>query len=265
MDALAGGTSFVPTVDGWLIHTPQEDFLTVEVDGERATTVPDLLAEDGQDNADLLEVLRQEGVLVAPTAPAVPGDVVVCGEGPLLEVLPPLLAASGLAVRVLPGEDAPHAREPEGLRDVAALVVATSRLRDERFTLIDEYCRSRRLPWHLGYAEGRRWYAGPFHTGPDTASYRDLRLRRLAASPWPRELAAHWAWLDAGGLPHPDPAAPIGAHLIAALITADLRAFLHGGSPPGAGVQVGADPATGRIRRHPVLPVPGDLLMVETP
>ncbi|SDH11790.1 hypothetical protein SAMN05421505_111189 [Sinosporangium album] len=270
MDALVGGTSFVPTADGWLVHTPQGDFLTVELDREHSGPLDALLSAEGEAGAELVAALTEEGVLAAP-APAVPeGDLLVYGDGPLLDVLPPLLAGLGLPVRAparstdLSARDlsAGDLAEPSG---VAALVVVTACLRDTRLLEIDGLCRTRGLPWHLGYAEGRRWYTGPFHTSPGTASYRDLRLRRLAASPWPRELAAHWAWLDRGGVPHPDPAAPIGAHLAAAFIAADLRAHLHGETPYGVGLQIGADPVTGEIRRHPVLPVPTDLLMASAP
>ncbi|GII95230.1 hypothetical protein [Sinosporangium siamense] len=265
MHALVGGTSFVPTEDGWLVHTPQEDFLTIELDAAHAAPLSELLSGDGPDAAELLEVLGREGVLAAPAPPRPEGDVVVCGEGPLFQVLPALLADVGLPVRSLPLAAPPAVGELEALTGVAVLVVVASRLLDARLREVDEHCRARRLPWHLGFAEGRRWYTGPFHTGPGTPSYRDLRLRRLAASPWPQELAAYWSWLDAGGLPQPDPAAPIGACTAAALITADLRAFLHGETPNGVGAHMGADPATGEVRRHTVMAVPGDLLMLKAP
>ncbi|WP_449066554.1 hypothetical protein [Planomonospora algeriensis] len=90
-----------------------------------------------------------------------------------------------------------------------------------------------------------------------------MRLRRLAACPWPDELAAYWAFLEAGGRPA-TPADPAGAEIAAALIAADLRAWFDGAPPPGAGYQVGIDLQVGEIRRHPVLPVPRGL-MRETP
>nr|WP_062343133.1 hypothetical protein [Herbidospora sakaeratensis] len=239
---LAGGVSFVPTPDGWLVHTPGEDFLAVSAPGGDRPDRPPL------DDPGLTEVFAEEGVL-APIPARRPGAVDLTGDGPLFEAVAHLLGQAGL-------------RTAE--QDVAVRVAVAPWPRDTLFRRLAAEAGDTGAALHLGFAEGRRWYAGPFWTGPGTASYEDLRLRRLAASPWPGELGAHWAWLDSGGAPEPDRTHPAGAHVVAALIVADVWAYLHGRDAPGTGVQAGFDPATGLLTRHPVLPVPGGL-MTEQP
>ncbi|WP_062428476.1 hypothetical protein [Herbidospora daliensis] len=241
---LAGGVSFVPTPDGWLVHTPEEDFLAVSApEGDRPERPP-------LDDPGLTEVFAEEGVLT-PVPVRRPGAVALTGDGPLFDALAHLLGGAGLLAA---GDD----------DEVAVRIAVAPWPRDALFRRLDVEARAGGAALHVGFAEGRRWYAGPFWTGPGTASYEDLRLRRLAASPWPDELAAHWAWLDSGGAPEPDRAHPAGAHVAAALIVADVWAHLHGRDAPGTGVQAGFDPATGLLARHPVLPVPGGL-MTERP
>ncbi|RAY16813.1 hypothetical protein DPM19_01200 [Actinomadura craniellae] len=238
-----GGVSPIPAGEGWLVHTPAEEFLAIEPDG--GTT--DLT------DPELRSALAAEGVLAGP-APR-PGTVGVAGDCPLADAVADLLTRTG--IRALRGTEDELIGRAAGL---AALVACAPWLPDRRWTELDARCLAAGLPWHRGHAEGRRWYTGPFRTGPADAGYTDTRTRRLAASPWPDELTAYWRWLDEGGRPEPDPAAPIGAAMAAALITADLRAWLCGEDPPGRGVQAGADPATGRVARHPVLPIPAGLM-----
>ncbi|WP_307962017.1 hypothetical protein [Salinispora arenicola] len=52
--------------------------------------------------------------------------------------------------------------------------------------------------------------------------------------------------------------------MIAGLIAAECGAYLAGRPVPGERTQYGVDPANGTVRRHPVLPVPADL-MVQAP
>ncbi|GIH23619.1 hypothetical protein Aph01nite_19290 [Acrocarpospora phusangensis] len=238
----AGGVSLVPVEDGWLVHTPGEDFLVVSApEGDRPDRPP-------LDDPGLMEAFAEEGVL-EPVPVRRQGTVALTGEGPLFEAVGLLLGQTGL---IIDDEDA------------AVRIAVSPWLRDGWFRRLDAEARDAGTALHLGFAEGRRWYAGPFWTGPATASYEDLRVRRLAASPWPEELAAYWAWLDSGGAPETGPEHGVGAHVAAALIVSDVRAYLHGGQAPGTGVQAGFDPGTGLLRRHLVLPVPGGL-MVEQP
>ncbi|WP_116026134.1 hypothetical protein [Thermomonospora umbrina] len=236
----AGGVSLIPAGDGWLVHTPAEEFLAVESEdgGESDLSAP-----------ELRPVFEAEGALAPP--PPGPGIVGIAGDGPLADTLHPLLAETGVAVRRTTEDD---------LTGLAVLVACAPWLPDRRWTELDARCLAAGLPWHRGHAEGRRWYTGPFRTRPDDAGYVDTRIRRLAAGPWPAELAAYWQWLDEGGHPEPDPAGALGATLAAALIAVDVRAWLCGDDPPGRGVQTGVDAATGRVGRHPVLPVPAGLM-----
>ncbi|WP_158581545.1 hypothetical protein [Actinomadura spongiicola] len=240
----AGGVSLIPAGDGWLVHTPAEEFLAVEPgDGG----VGELRAPE------LRPVFEKEGVL-APPAPR-HGIVGVSGGGPLAETLCSLLTRTGVTVRR--GTERDLADEAP---ELAVLVACAAWLPDRRWTELDARCLEAGLPWHRGHAEGRRWYTGPFRTGPGDVGYADTRVRRLAASPWPAELAAYWRWLDDGGSPQPDPADALGAAMAAALIAVDVRSWLCGEAPPGRGAQLGVDPATGQVSRHPVLPVPAGLM-----
>ncbi|MCD0453499.1 hypothetical protein LO762_30585 [Actinocorallia sp. API 0066] len=131
---------------------------------------------------------------------------------------------------------------------------------DRRWAAVEEEVVRAGVAWHRVYGEGRRWYVGPFWTGEGDAGYGDVRVRRLAASPWPEQLAAYWRWLDDGGRPEPDPVGAPGAVAAAAFVVADLVALRAGRVPPGRNVQVGIDLTEGVVRRHPVLPVPVGLM-----
>ncbi|GIH94685.1 TOMM precursor leader peptide-binding protein [Planobispora siamensis] len=179
-------------------------------------------------------------------------EVLLLGDGPLLAPLARCLRQEGLAVR-----HAAAGQDPGP--GTAVLVACAEHLPDTAWRGLDARCRDRGIAWHRGHSEGRRWYVGPFTPPADGAGYEDLRLRRLAACPWPDELAAYWAFLDAGGRPA-TPADPAGAEVAAALIAADLRAWADGARPPGTRRQTGIDLAAGEIRHHPVLPVPGGLM-----
>ncbi|MER7455883.1 hypothetical protein [Micromonospora sp. NPDC126480] len=252
---LAPGAAVVPTADGFLLVTPTEDFLTVDVEPDRRELVVALLDGDvtphtavarDADTAGLLDALAGEGFLTEkPEGPI--GPVVLLGDGVLVEHLGRLL----------------DAKRTEDIDGAAMVVACADWLPDSRWQRLDADCITAGIPWHRGYAEGGRWYAGPLsvpHVGP---SYADLRLRRLAASPFPDQLLSYWAWLDSGGRPA-GPPDPSGAAVVAGLVAADVRAYLAGRPVPGERTQYGVDPGTGIVRRHPVLPVPADL-MVQAP
>ncbi|GIH99887.1 TOMM precursor leader peptide-binding protein [Planobispora takensis] len=260
----AAGTTFVPTGDGWLVHGPDEDFMILSVPPEDRAAVADLFTGRLGVRA-ALERLPEAAGLVAelttalpePTAPVTePAEVLLVGGGPLLAPLARCLRQAGLAVR-----HAAAGQDPGP--GTAVLVACAEHLPDAAWRELDARCRDRGIAWHRGHGEGRRWYVGPFTPPTGGAGYEDLRLRRLAACPWPNELAAYWAFLDAGGRPAA-PADPAGADVAAALIAADLRAWAEGARPPGTRRQTGIDLAAGEIRHHPVLPVP-DGLMREIP
>lgn len=242
------GTTFVPTPDGWLVHGPDEDFMVLDVPPEDRDTLAALIGGDldaaGRlpGAADLLDELAEQV--------GHPGmEVLLLGDGPLTGPLSGCLERAGFAVR--------HAREPEP--GAKALVACAEHLPDSRWRTLGERCRDEGIAWHRGHSEGRRWYVGPFTPPSGGPDYEDVRLRRLAACPWPDELAAYWAYLDGGGRPV-TPADPAGAVVAAALICADLRAWRDGEEPPGLGHQIGVDLEAARLTRHPVLAVPRGLM-----
>ncbi|WP_030172148.1 hypothetical protein [Spirillospora albida] len=239
----AGGVSLIPDGEGLLVHTPAEEFLVVEPEPGRPAdpAAPELRA-----------AFAAEGVLAPEPAPR-PGPVGIGGTGPLADHLARSLAGLGLDVLRGPEEDLLD-------RGLLALVSAEPWLPDRRWSDLDPRVRAAGVPWHRGHAEGRRWYAGPFWTGPGDSGHTDLRIRRLAATPWPEQLAAYWDWLDGGGRPAPDPSGAVAAAAAAAFLAADLWTWRCGGDPAGRNVQVGIDLADGVVRRHPVLPVPQGLM-----
>ncbi|SCF57655.1 hypothetical protein [Streptomyces sp. Cmuel-A718b] len=122
----------------------------------------------------------------------------------------------------------------------------------------------RRIAWLRCHREGSHVWTEPLAAAAGDVTSRHVRLRRLAATPAHRELAAYWAGHrtpDTG--PHPTAAS---AALIAALLTADLIAWAEGEGVGGVGRQSAGLPARRRLRRidlrdltfteHPVLPVP---------
>ncbi|MFD3488442.1 hypothetical protein [Streptomyces sp. NPDC058665] len=113
--------------------------------------------------------------------------------------------------------------------------------------------------WLRCHREGAHSWIEPAASAPGDVTSAHVRLRRLAATPAHRELAAYWAGHrtpDTG--PHPTEAS---AALIAALLTADLAGWAAGERHPASRL-----PARRGLRRldlrdltlteHPVLPVP---------
>ncbi|MGQ4727423.1 hypothetical protein ACUN3E_07150 [Streptomyces sp. Ju416(a)] len=124
----------------------------------------------------------------------------------------------------------------------------------------------RRIAWLRCHREGSHVWTEPLAAAAGDVTSRHVRLRRLAATPAHRELAAYWAGHrtpDTG--PHPTAAS---AALIAALLTADLIAWAEAEAEGvgRVGRQSAGLPARRRLRRidlrdltfteHPVLPVP---------
>lgn len=256
---LAAGTGVIPTDTGFLVVTPDEDFLAVSMEPDRRDLVAALLAGEvtaaeaagrDPDAGALLDVLASNGVLagngvLASGTPPAAGPVVVDGDGILADQVTALLG--------------PEIRSTAEITDAAVVVACADWLPDARWRELDAACDHTGVAWHRGYTEGGRWYAGPLTEPGRGPSYADLRLRRMAASPWPDQLAAYWAWLDGGGRPAGQPHSA-GAAIVAGLIVADVRAYLAGVAAPGRGVQYGVDLAAGVVHRHPVLPVPAGLM-----
>lgn len=266
------GTAVVPTEVGWLVQLPNEEFMHVDAEAGSRPVVDQLLAgvlspaaalgaSPGAGIGDLLDALNLEGALagseLAPSSRVVivgAGPALAhVGAGPALAHVHDLLVSAGVRVALTGVGDL------DGDRPDA--VVAVGRwLPDADWRRLDAWSAAADVAWHRVHAEGRRWYVGPFTIPGLTPSYEDLRLRRLAASDWPEDLLAMWAWLDGGGAPADGHGPRVGAVLAAALVVADVMAHLGGALVPGAHVQVGIDAATGTIRRHPVLAVPRHLI-----
>jgi hypothetical protein len=265
------GTAVVPTSAGWLVHLPDEQFLRIEAEEASRSVVDDLLggltnpaaataAAPGAGTADLLDVLLAEGALAGPE-PTAPGWVVIVGGGLTSELVDGLLSRSGVRVELAADLDGLDQAGPPTKATPDAVVAVARWLPDRRWRALDGWAAKVGVPWHRAHGEGRSWYVGPFTVPGESPSYEDLRLRRLAACPWPADLLELWAWLDGGGTAagceQPGP----GEAVAAALLAADVLAHLRGEPVPGSHVQVGVDAVTGIVRRHPVLPVPRDLLV----
>jgi hypothetical protein len=257
------GTAVVPTEVGWLVQLPNEEFMHVDAEVDSRPVVEELLAgrlspavalaaSPGAGIGDLLDALALEGALAA--AETVQGSrVVMVGAGPPMSYIRDLLGDAGVHVELTGVGDLDGDR-PD-------VVVAVGRwLPDADWRRLDAWSAGAGVAWHRAHAEGRRWYVGPFTIPGHSPSYEDLRLRRLAASAWPEDLLALWAWLDGGGVPATADGPRLGAVVAAALVVADVISHLSGAPIPGADVQVGVDAAAGTIRRHSVLAVPRHLV-----
>ena len=151
---------------------------------------------------------------------------------------------------------------------IFALVGVARWLPDRRWQEIDDWCQRHGVPWHRMHGEGRRWYVGPFSVPGRSASYGDLRLRRLAASPCPEDLLLIWRWLDGGGVPADEPTelTQWAQNQALALVVHDLlahrQALASGAAEDVAGglAQVGIDYVTQTHRAHRVFAVPRNML-----
>ncbi|UYQ65253.1 hypothetical protein [Streptomyces peucetius] len=106
--------------------------------------------------------------------------------------------------------------------------------------------------WLRCHREGATVWTEPFAAATGDVTSADVRLRRLAATPAHRELAAYWAGsrTDDTGPAHN----AASAALTASLITADLIAWAAG--RPGGRRLRRVDVRDLTVTEHPVLPVP---------
>ena len=213
----------------------------------------DLAAE--AEAADLVEQLAQRGLLAteadgSPAGRKLTDRIVhVEGDNPVAELTAELL---GSQVRVVRGRI-----ERDSFADLDMAVSCAGWLPDARWRQIDSWSTEHGVGWHRVHAEGRRFVLGPCSWRGRTASYADSRARRVAAARLPDELVGHWVYLDmADDLPAVPWPSPGGVALIAGLLVSDVLACLSGRPVPTEGHQLEVDPASGSIRRHPVLPLP---------
>lgn len=294
---LAPGTGIV-TVPGAapVLRTSGGEFLRIDTGGVTGEAlVRRLTGEETQGGqipgedprtaelARLVEAFETSGhaVSVPPPAPLAGRTVHVLGDPVLTGPVARCAGAEGAEVRrITPDQvaeltrDAPDHGRPEGR--IAVVWCLDSPVPEGLWDTADRL-PDRRIAWLRSHREGSHSWIEPLAAAPGDVTSRHVRLRRLAATPAHRELAAYWAGHrtpDTG--PHPTEAS---AALIAALLTADLIAWAdadaeaEAAGPDGAGLPTGLPtglrtglPARRRLRRvdlrdltfteHPVLPVP---------
>ncbi|MDY7103221.1 MAG: hypothetical protein S0880_18720 [Actinomycetota bacterium] len=214
-----------------------------------------------------LDVLAAEGVL-APLAPPprLTGHVVVTGDGPVAEHLVELTGEAGLASTRCDG-DAVGAALDDADVAVDVVVACEGWLPDTRWRALDAVCVNAGVPWHRCWREGATAWLGPLTVPGRSASYDDLRLRRLAASSWPAELIASWGRMEDADVP----AAvwpPAVCAMIAGALVADVLALLDTARDPDPSAMAvatawrGYDLGSSWWQRHPVLALPAGILHV---
>ena len=257
MPALAPGHHLYPVADGsWRHSSPDGRFVRITGDADVLTAFQRAVhglaapALDPEQQAALaaLERMFAERDLLAPRAVTTPqrsAVVLVQGDNPI-----------AAAVAALLDGHAQVNRDPvdEGtVRNADLLIDCAGWLPDSRWQRRD----ATGVSWHRVHVEGTVWYAGPLTVPGRTASFADLRGRRLAASGVPDELTHQWAYLDdaaaAPPVPWPDAA---GCAVVAGLLVRDVLHLLATGVPALPNVEVGIDLAAGTLTHHPVLPLP---------
>ncbi|GLF95016.1 hypothetical protein [Streptomyces yaizuensis] len=108
--------------------------------------------------------------------------------------------------------------------------------------------------WLRCHREGAHVWLEPPAAGPVGVTAADVRLRRLAATPAHRELAAYWAGTRTADTGPRHTAA--SAAYTAALLTRDLVAWARGEPGPGHPLLRRLDLRDLTLSAHPVLPVP---------
>ncbi len=269
---LRGAHAFQTAAGSWILRTPDEEFARISLPPALdetfgailgGTRAPSSAPIDGE-LSDVLDALLAEGLLQDAAAEraevtSAGGRVLVTGGNPLARAIAGVLADSGVVVEALPAEPPDLA----AIRAVDCVVATSGWLPDACWSELDERCASAGTPSHRAYVEGDRLFLGPLTIPGASPSYRDLRLRRIAASPWPEELQAHWQALDRGEgigtVAWPAQPALVAA---AAAVASDILGFLAGGEAPGTAGQIEFDPAMWQWRTHPVLPIPQGIMTV---
>lgn len=268
---LAPGTGIVSVPGaGLVLRTADGEFLRVDTGRADADALTKRLVTGGSgtatDNelAPLVRAFEEAGHAVTPTAdhrtdPLRGHTVLLLGDTALTAPLARFAAAEGADV---------HPAQPRHLTELAAgpapgTPTAVVWCLDSPVPtgLWDE---ADRLPalgigWLRCHREGAHIWLEPLASAPGDVTSAHIRLRRLAATPAHRELAAYWAGHrtpDTG--PHPTEAS---AALVAALLTADLvdRAAGQRHTPsalPGRRRLRRVDLRDLTVTEHPVLPVP---------
>ncbi|QOC93438.1 hypothetical protein [Micromonospora craniellae] len=256
-------TVFSGPTDRLIVHFGGDEFVVLELPehqvaalsgllvGERTGTDAAAAFDDGELDAILAE-MAAEGVIAAPVGPVPPqalGRVRVLGDNAVATAVREHLAAAG--ARLLAGAE---------LTGTDVLVDCAGWLPDARWRALDRRCTEAAIAWHRCYGDATSFVVGPFTVPGVSATYRDTRARLLAATDVPDLPTALWAYLDTRGpdTPFPWPATPAIA-TVAALLAADVTAYLAGAQPPHLGIQSVFDLARHRWNHHQVLPLPEGL------
>jgi hypothetical protein len=274
MSLLAPGHHLYPADDGaWRYSAPYDRF--VRVTGDPATLAvfqrlvhggmepdPESMAEVDPDAFTQLsemfaarELLDPAATAVLPTAPeradrATALVAIEGGDTPLGRAVTRLLEQ---ATRVVQGP------VDEGAVHAADLVVSCAGwLPDTHWQELDRWCATHQTPWHRLHAEDVRFFLGPLTVPGRTASYGDLRGRRLAASAVADELLRHWSYLDDPAQTRPQVPWPgdAGLAVLAGLAVHDVLTYLRTGAPAVVDAELEVDLASMTIAHHHVLPLP---------
>ncbi|MDG4833949.1 hypothetical protein O7627_32280 [Solwaraspora sp. WMMD1047] len=205
----------------------------------------DLLPDAGP----VLEALLKAGMAeTSANDRPVTGSVHLDGDGPPADTIARILGDHrGIEVRRTTVDEAAVAAA-----DVVVSIAA--RLPDSRWLLLDNWCARHGTARHLVLVEGDRFVVGPFGVPGQSAGYRDLRGRRLAAGA-ADELRALWAHLERDETQR-DAWWPPDAAIAAGYAARDVLAHLRGESAPGRLHQVECRPVDPVSVAHPVLPLP---------
>ncbi|MDQ3763237.1 MAG: hypothetical protein M3460_16840 [Actinomycetota bacterium] len=262
---LRAGYHLYPAGDGtWRCRTADGALAKVHAPGAVLTAAQSLLYElptPGHEPGvtQLLDLFSRQDWLEPAKVPGAASRtrssarVAVTGTHPVAAALVELL--TGVATVEYLGEKEHLAFSRSG-GEPDLLVSCVGWLPDTRWRALDRTLRRHPIPWHHSHFEGDRIFLGPFWLPQRTASYRDLRARRLAACGAPDELKDWWRSLETPPAPPLPTLSRPGARLTAALLAADVLAWLDGRSPPSENHEVEVDVTNGRWWRHPVLLLP---------
>lgn len=262
---LIDGAAAIDLPDGrHLIATPLGEFIELSLDDRAWSALSDVLigarspaammidpAHSPIDVAEALTCLAIEGLLncngvaLAETS-ACPGVTALLGGSPVADAVEKMLIEEGSDV---------VRTTVDCLEEVQRVVACADWLPDGEWVELDQWCTRQSIPWHRSWREGAAVWIGPFSVPGSSASYIDLRLRRLAASSWPTELEALWAHL---GTPSDSLRAPewnaATVAVVAGALVSDLWA--GGSADPTASAWRGYDVTSRTWHSHPVLPIP---------
>lgn len=269
---LVEGAVAFDTPDGrHIVATPDGEFIQLNVDQPGWYTLcqvivhrrlaVEVLAESPAAEVPMraaLDLLDGESLLTTPEGTShspVVGSVLVIGTGPLAYAAADLLTAARIVT--VRSEAGP-------IGDATVVVACADWLPDQAWLELDGHCTAGGVLWHRAWREGASAWVGPLTLPGRSATYRDLRLRRLAASDWPEELEASWRHVAEPGIRAPD-WDPATLAVIAGTMVADVVAHLDAGD----GTLVTSDPSRewrgfdlrNRVwTSHPVLPLPIEIL-----